>query len=307
MTSVILVLATDEAGIPEATGRLRDLGAEVVETVSPSESRRLLLASVPDDPEAGRIVTCLQSEGYAAVLRPSGGAPLEAWVRHASPVAIGRRLTVCFTWSEPDRRAWPNVVELDPGGGFGTGRHPSTRLLLEAIEGRIRGGERVLDVGCGSGVLGLGALRLGASAVVAVDTDGRAVESVRRNAVLNGMRERVDARPVPLAAIDGFFDVVVANIGWSALVELAPELVGHLATFGWLGVSGFAAAHCARVAAALRPLDVTANPSDGEWSALVLGRTVTGPPQSHRGNQRHPSHRPGPPGPPPRRGVPPEP
>ena len=256
--------------MPGVVGRLRDLGVTSAEVVAPSDTRRLVVAWVPDDLEGTRIVTRLQAEGHAAVLRPAGGVPLEAWVRHTCPVAIGDRLTVCFVWSEHDRRGLRGVVEIDPGGGFGTGQHPSTRLLLEALERRILGGERVLDVGCGSGVLGLSALRLGASHVVGVDTDARAIEALRRNAGLNGFEAQVDATRAPLEAIDGSFDVVVANIGWAPLVELAPALIGHLAAGGWLAVSGFAPAHASRVAASLRPLEVLEAPAHQEWSALIF-------------------------------------
>ena len=116
------------------------------------------------------------------------------------------------------------MVELGVGG-FGSGEHPSTRLVLEQLVARINGGERVLDVGCGSGVLGLCALRLGASCVVATDLKPDAIDATRRNAALNGMERQVEATRAPLAEIEDDFDVVVANVGRAALVELAPELV----------------------------------------------------------------------------------
>ena len=272
---IVLVLATNEAGLPAATSRLRDLGIANAELAAPGEARRLLLASIPDEADGARIVARLQAEGHAAVSRPSSGTALEAWVGHTSPIVVGDRLTVCFAWSEHDRAGFPGVVELDPAGGFGTGRHPSTRLLLDALERRIHGGERVLDVGGGSGVLGISALRLGASSLLAVDTDARAIAAIRHNAVLNGVDGVVDASAVPLGEVDGVFDVTVANIGWAALIELAPDLVARLASGGWLGVSGIAPGHCARVAAALRPLKVFEAPSDGEWSALILARSTT--------------------------------
>jgi ribosomal protein L11 methyltransferase len=179
---------------------------------------------------------------------------------------------VCFAWSEHDRRGLSNIVEFDPGGGFGTGEHPATRLLLEELAARIAGGERVLDVGCGSGVLVLCALRLGASSAVGVDIDSHAVEATRRNAALNGFERRAEARLEPLEAITGTFDVVLANIGRAALVELAPELVAHLSPSGWLAVSGIAPAHCSLVAASLRPLQVLECRTIDDWSILVLAR-----------------------------------
>ena len=159
---VIVVVATTKDELSEASARLRELGLIVGQVVAPSDARRLVLASIDDESEAARLVAVLRAEGRLAVLRPAGGAQLAAWNRNTRPIVVGERLALCFVWSEHDRRGLSNVVELDPAGGFGSGEHPSTRLLLEELVARIAGGERVLDVGCGNGVLGLSALRLGA-------------------------------------------------------------------------------------------------------------------------------------------------
>jgi ribosomal protein L11 methyltransferase len=240
--------------------------------VAPSDCRRLLLAPVDDESEGAHLVARLRAQGQLAVLRPTDGARLGAWTRHTRPIAIGERLTLCFAWSEHDRRGLSNVVELDPDGGFGTGEHPSTRLLVEELAARITGGERVLDVGCGSGVLGLCALRLGASSALGVDIDADAIEATRRNAALNGFEQRVEVTLAPLGEIEGTFDVVVANIGRATLVELAPELIGRVSPSGWLAVSGIAPAQCSLVAALLRPLRVLERRTRDEWSAVVLAR-----------------------------------
>jgi ribosomal protein L11 methyltransferase len=229
-----------------------------------------------DQSVGGSLLARLRADGLLGVLRPAGGAQLEAWIRHTRPMAVGEKITLCFSWSEHDRRGLPNVLELDPGGGFGTGTHCTTRLLLEEIAARIRGGEGVLDVGCGSGVLGLGALRLGASRVVAADIDPAAVEATLRNAALNGFGPQLEASTAPLGEIEGTFDVVVANIGWAALVDLAAELTSHLSPSGWLAVSGIAPAHCSRVIASLGPLRVVERRDCDDWSALVFARH-TGP------------------------------
>jgi precorrin-6B methylase 2 len=269
---VIIVLATTEEGVPADKARLGELGLTVDQVLAPGETRRLLLTPVDDQSAGGRLLARLRAEGRLAVLRPAGGVQLEAWTRHTRPIAVGEKITVCFPWSEHDRRGLPSVLELDPGGGFGTGTHCTTRLLLEEIAARIRGGERVLDVGCGSGVLGLGALRLGASRVVAADIDPAAVEATLSNAALNCFGPKLEASTAPLGKIEGTFDVVVANIGWAALVDVGPELISHLAPSGWLAVSGIAPAHCPRVIASLRPLRVVERRDCDDWSALVLAR-----------------------------------
>ncbi len=269
---MVIVLAATEDEVPDARARIRELGLTVDRVWAPSETRRLLLVPVDDESAGGAAVARLRAEGRLAVLRPAGGVQLEAWTRHTRPTAVGEKITLCFAWSEHDRRGLSNVLELDPGGGFGTGVHPTTRLLLQELAARIHGEERVLDVGCGSGVLGLGALRLGARSVVAADIDPVAVAATRRNAALNGLERHVDATVAPLDEIAGTFDVIVANIGWAALVDLAPQLTGHLSPSGWLAVSGISPAHRSLVAASLRPLRVVDLRGCDEWSALVLAR-----------------------------------
>ncbi|HEY1280180.1 MAG TPA: 50S ribosomal protein L11 methyltransferase [Acidimicrobiales bacterium] len=255
----------------EVRCRLGGLGSRATEIVDAGAMRRLVLAPVEDVGQAELMAAALRAEGEVAVTRPEGGARLEAWRRHTLPTTLGGRLSVCFAWSEHDRQDLPRLVELGPGG-FGSGEHPSTRLLLEELVDRIRGGERVLDVGCGSGVLGLGALRLGASHVVAVDVKPTAVEATRRNAALNGMAARMEAILAPLTEIDDAFDVVVANVGRAAVVELAPALVRLLAPGGWLGVSGISPSQCSLVAGFLRPLTEVERRTSGEWAAVVLTR-----------------------------------
>jgi ribosomal protein L11 methyltransferase len=183
---------------------------------------------------------------------------------------LGERLSLCFVWSEHDRGGLDNLLELDPGQGFGTGAHPSTRLVLEELMARLTGGERVLDVGCGSGVLGLAALRLGASEAVGIDIEAPAVETTRRNAGLNSLAPQMEATLAPLGDLNGVFDVVVANIGRAALVELAPHLVTRVSPTGWLAVSGISPVQCSLAAALLRPLEVLEQRTRGDWSMVVL-------------------------------------
>jgi ribosomal protein L11 methyltransferase len=266
---MIVVVATTEDEVAVALARVGELGAPATHVVAPSDARRLVLAAVQDEWEAERLAAALRAEGKLAVARPDGGARLEAWMRHTRPITFADRLRVCFAWSEHDRGDLSRLIELGPGG-FGNGEHPSTRLLVEELLARIKGDERVLDVGCGSGVLGLCALRLGASLVVAVDTNADAIEATRRNAALNGMDHRVEATLAPLGEIDGTFDVIVANVGRAALVELAPELVQRVSPGGWLAASGISPSQCPLVAGFLRPLVEVERRTSGEWSALVL-------------------------------------
>ena len=160
---MIVVIATTEDEVDGVRTRLGELGSHDARVAAPSAARRLVLAEVDDERTAERIAVALRREGKLAVTRPDGGPRLEAWTRHTRPITFGEQLSVCFAWSEHDRRDLSTLIELGPGG-FGSGEHPSTRLVVEVLVERIRGGERILDVGCGSGVLGLCALGLGASA-----------------------------------------------------------------------------------------------------------------------------------------------
>jgi ribosomal protein L11 methyltransferase len=145
------------------------------------------------------------------------------WVRASQAQfegsTIGKRLWVGPGWREapPGRIA----VRIDPGLAFGTGSHASTRLVLEFLEAAIRGGESVLDYGCGSGILGIAAAKLGAARIDAVDVDAQALETAAENARLNGVAMHTS---LPEALPSVSYDIVIANILAQPLIVLAPLL-----------------------------------------------------------------------------------
>ena len=268
---VMIVVATVAMELDRATARLNQLGVRDVQVFAPNTTRRVLVGAVDDEAAAGPLAMQLRSEGMLATTRPNAGVRLAAWRRRTAPVTFGDRLTVCFAWSEDDRCDMPGVIELG-AGGFGSGDHPTTRLLIEQLMQRILGGERVLDVGCGSGVLALAALELGAASAVGVDIDPAAVEATRAHAALNGMADRMVATSGPLEAVETAFDVVLANIARGAIVELAADLVRLVAPGGWLAVSGISPSQCSQVGDFLRPLVEIDRCTEGEWSTLVVAR-----------------------------------
>jgi ribosomal protein L11 methyltransferase len=172
------------------------------------------------------------------------------WVRltqsQFTPIRISDRLWIVPSWAQaPDPHA-VNLV-LDPGLAFGTGSHPTTRLCLEWLEGRLQGGERVLDYGCGSGILAIAALRLGAAAALGVDVDPLALAAARENAA----RNRVDARFIDGETASDFqADLVAANILANPLILLAPLLAGRLRSKGRIALSGILDSQAAEVMAA---------------------------------------------------------
>ncbi len=266
----MLAVATIREDLPSVTAALEQLGAQIVDIVAPGGERLVALARVADDRSTESVSARLRVAGHMAVTRPDGGARLAAWERDTAPVAFGDRLSVCLAWSEHDRSGFANLVELGPGG-FGSGHHPTTRMILEMLVERIEGGERVLDIGCGSGILALAVARLGASRAVGIDVKPEAVEATRRNAALNGVSDRVEATGSDLA-IEGAFDLVLANIARAGIVALADELVAHVVDNGQLILSGITPQQCDQVIGFLRPMVEIERRIEGDWAVLVLGR-----------------------------------
>jgi ribosomal protein L11 methyltransferase len=183
----------------------------------------------------------------------------EAWKSHFPVLRIGRRLVIRPTWRRHRKQPDDVVLSLDPGMAFGTGLHPTTRLCLAALEtlsdegllgsggngprsaaaghGR-RGSVRVLDVGCGSGILAIAAARLGAGELLCVDTDPIAVESTAANARLNALTRRIRVQRGSLPSGESPFDLVLANLIASLLVQLAEPLRHELVPGGRILASG---------------------------------------------------------------------
>jgi ribosomal protein L11 methyltransferase len=258
---VLVAVAVRDTDTAAAERAVAALGATVRTRRALSPGRSLLLAA-PGRTPAEPVVAALRAAGWRAVGRPEGGGHLAAWGAHTAPVVIEGRLCVCFPWAEFDRASAPPAIEVDPGPSFGTGAHPSTRLLLTELARRARPGGRALDVGCGSGVLSLAAAHLGATAV-ATDIDPAALAATAANAEWNGLEvELCDGLPA------GRFDIVVANIAADQLERLAPAIRERVAPGGWIGLSGVSPAQVSRLAAAYGGGGAVRH--DGEWAALVL-------------------------------------
>ena len=163
------------------------------------------------------------------------------WVRltqsQFDPIRISERLWIVPSWHEPPD---PDAIciELDPGLAFGTGSHPTTRLCLAWLEAHVKGGESVLDYGCGSGILAIAAARLGASPVVGVDLDPQAVAASRDNTGRNGVQAEFH---LPDALPSGTYDILVANILTNPLRALMPLLSARVRPGGRIALSGILA------------------------------------------------------------------
>lgn len=157
------------------------------------------------------------------------------WMAGFEPMKFGRRLWVCPTGFEVDAED-ATIIQLDPGLAFGTGTHATTRMCLEWLDANDLAGKRVLDFGCGSGILGIAALLLGAGSVVGIDTDPQALTATRDNAERNGVSDRLETS-LPGEHPTGY-DVVLANILAKPLIDLAPLLSDAMVKGGRLVLSG---------------------------------------------------------------------
>jgi ribosomal protein L11 methyltransferase len=226
-----------------------------------SPQRRLLLAWLPEidwpPPERAELARALAPLGDPFGLSLP---PLEwhrqddedwslSWKQHWQPDPVGQTLLILPAWLEaPPDQAHRRPIRMDPGSAFGTGSHPSTRLCLEALEalaeqrGGLGGpapleGLRVADLGCGSGILGLGALRLGAASVAAVDTDSLAVRATGDNAALNGLAEAVQVSQGSIEVLATLLqgrpaDLLLCNILAPVITALCPDFKAVLAPDG---------------------------------------------------------------------------
>ena len=204
------------------------------------------------------------------------------WVRATqaqfAPIPIAGKLWVVPSWCTPPDPGAINLI-LDPGLAFGTGSHPTTRLCLAWLATCLGRGERVLDYGCGSGILAIAAAKLGAGEVVGVDVDPQAMVASRANAAANGVAATFTT-PDELAALaPPRFDVLVANILANPLVLLAPALAMRVRAGGRIVLSGILAPQAGAVAAAYAPwFIISAWDGDDGWVALAgVRRPDAGP------------------------------
>ncbi len=156
------------------------------------------------------------------------------WKQYFHPMPIGRKLLIKPTWEDEYDANGRKVLHIEPGLAFGTGSHPTTRLCLETLERYVKGGEAVLDIGCGSGILSIACLLLGAESAVGVDIDSLAVKTAVENASENGFDEsRFTAIQGNLSdKVSGRYDIVVANIVADIIMEFNKEVGAFLADGG---------------------------------------------------------------------------
>lgn len=233
--------------------------------------RSRVVALFAQEPLAREAAELLQPQDFFAGCEVVGVRPVadQDWVRltqsQFSPVDITPTFWIVPSWHEPPAAA-REVIRLDPGLAFGTGTHPTTRMCLRWIASRDLAGQRVLDYGCGSGILAIGAAKFGASEIVAVDIDPAAVESTQINAANNHV---VLQAGLPEAA-QGGYDVVLANILATPLKVLAPLLCAHVAAGGHLVLAGILDRQAEELQQAYAPwLSLSVADSEDGWILMT--------------------------------------
>ncbi len=236
--------------------------------------RNRVHALAAEDADADALVaTACAAAGVAVPRYAIETVEEQDWVRATQaqfdPVRAGKRLWVVPSWHEPPDDPQAIVVRLDPGLAFGTGSHPTTRLVLEWLEYARCAGRRVLDYGCGSGILAIAAARLGATHVDGVDLDPQALAAALANAEGNAVALRTWL-PDRLPA--GQYDMVLATILANPLIVLAPLLAARCEEGGSLALSGILASQADEVIAAYRAhFDLAVVGTEDGWS-LIAGR-----------------------------------
>jgi ribosomal protein L11 methyltransferase len=280
------------AAIEERTpvgGETRTEGTAAVDSVE-------LWTSLGDDHEL--VVSALKEIGLPVAPGPTAHqqiwwrweevneAAVHSWREFTRPFLIADGVVVVPEWHSEllgddlglDLRDVRLRLQIDPGSAFGMGDHPTTSLTMQLLLAVVNPGDHVLDVGCGSGILGIAAVLDGAAQVTAIDISPAAVDATRANAARNAVSDQIDVSLRPLGEVaDALIKsgsslprILVANILAPALIALAPDLLRACAADGRIIVSGLLENNCAHVVAALRPWKVVDQISTQGWTALMF-------------------------------------
>ena len=204
----------------------------------------------------------------------------ETWKSFFKPLIIGKNIVIKPTWESYEPKPGQVLIEIDPGRAFGTGKHPSTALCLEILELMLSESSRkkmdsvtsVLDVGTGSGILGIVAARLGAGRVLGLDLDHQALEVAEENLRRNGVERIMSVGSIPLHLLDETYDLVIANLTAPVITQMAASLCRCVSPEGWLVLSGILNEQMEEVVKFFQAhyFSVIESRSREEWVAILL-------------------------------------
>lgn len=196
-----------------------------------------------------------------------------AWMDDFVPMQFGDRLWICPSWAEPPEPSAVNLM-LDPGLAFGSGTHATTALCLRFLDRMVKGGETIIDYGCGSGILALAALKLGAKHVIGIDHDPQAIIASMANLEANGLDPSALEVYLPKDFSATTADIIVANILAETLIDLVDEIVKLIKPDAWLAMSGILESQLDMVQTVYSPwIDFDEPVIQDEWGLLVGKRT----------------------------------
>jgi ribosomal protein L11 methyltransferase len=258
---------------------LDDFQPTAIQEHEPPQPLRVFFASTANRDAASRGLAF----SFCSLLTEPLDVDDEDWAARSQaqlePVTIGG-LTIAAPWHETARNVAQTgdsageqrmTIIIRPSMGFGTGHHATTRLVLKALQNLPLSGKRAIDVGCGSGVLAISAVKLGARESLAIDDDPDALANARENASLNGVSGQVRFEEGDYRTLSSTAEIVLANLTGGLLEQSAPQLAALVEHGGWLVVSGFLAAEQSRVLAALETmLTLKSIDQEAEWRAAVF-------------------------------------
>lgn len=234
----------------------------ISEEISPAEAISYVKNRLQEEKIAFDIIqSMVDEEDYA-----------NAWKKYYKPLRVGKQIMIVPSWEEYLPQKEDIILELDPGMAFGTGTHETTRLCMEFLEEIVTTDTKILDVGCGSGILAITGVKLGAPSAIGTDIDPVAVKVAKENALLNGVEEKIQfLRSDLTTGVEGKFEIVCANIVSDIIIALSKQLTDFLLPEGKCIVSGIIDIRANEVKNALEDagLQIVDKKEEGGWVAYL--------------------------------------